>query len=70
MIEKHAITFEMTCDFCSEQIDTDEDEFMPAIESAKAKGWKVFKKNGDWTHKCPDCARPKVVSIFSGGHNS
>lgn len=58
MLEKYAITYEMSCDFCSEQVDTDEEEFMAAVNSAKAKGWKVFRQKGEWTHKRPDCAAP------------
>lgn len=54
MLEK-CITFIANCDFCSNSFDTDEDEFMPAVESMKREGWKVFKENGEWQHKCTSC---------------
>lgn len=55
-IEKYGHTFQATCDYCPEDLDTDEDEFMSAVASMKRQGWKVFKEGAEWCHKCPDCA--------------
>ena len=65
MLEKHSLTYEMSCDFCNEQMDTEEDDFRLALDNAKADGWKIFKEDGEWYHKCPDCVAPKEVAMFS-----
>lgn len=43
------------CDFCSEYHETDEDDFIEAVNAIKDEGWKVFKENGEWKHMCPSC---------------
>ena len=49
-------TFTARCDFCAhEDFDTEETDFLSAVEAMKKKGWKVFKKNGEWNHKCCEC---------------
>jgi hypothetical protein len=56
MLERYA-TFEATCDFCSGECeDTRETDFMAAVAWLKDRGWKIFKKDGEWHHKGPDCA--------------
>ena len=55
MLNKYGHTFEATCDFCDADLDTDEDEFMSAVEALKRADWKVFRANGEWNHKCSDC---------------
>lgn len=55
MIEKCGPTFEVTCDFCPEDIDTGEDEFHAALSEIKSQGWRIFKKRSEWHHKCPAC---------------
>lgn len=54
MLDK-SITFFVNCDFCSESFDTDEEEFMAAVNAMKKDGWKVFKEKNEWQHKCPSC---------------
>ena len=51
--------FEVYCDFCPEDtyMDFGRDEWSDMIAELKADGWKIFKDDdGNWTHKCPDCA--------------
>jgi hypothetical protein len=55
MLEKDGHTFTVQCDFCPDTHDTDEDEFLAAVEAVKREGWKVFKQNGEWFHKCGCC---------------
>lgn len=51
------ITFVASCDFCSNDLDTDETEFMDAVSKIKGEDWKVFKDyRQEWAHKCPVCA--------------
>lgn len=44
-----------TCDFCSNYIDTSEDDFDIALSDMKGHGWVVFRQAGEWLHKCPAC---------------
>jgi len=55
MLEKDGITFIAQCDFCSDVLDTDEDAYAPGISAMKRAGWKIFKKTGEWFHKCGCC---------------
>jgi hypothetical protein len=48
------ITFE--CDICDNTFDAETDDFDVAWASAKKLGWKVLKDNGEWEHRCPECA--------------
>lgn len=63
MLEK-SITFIANCDFCSEYFDTDETEFMSAVEKMKQEGWKVFKTGGEWQHKCGACQAESAGKDF------
>lgn len=54
-LDKDSSTFTASCDFCSNYIDTDEDEFLSAVERIKRLGWRVFKQGGEWFHQCEDC---------------
>lgn len=54
MLEKE-ITFIANCDFCSNNFDTDEDNFVNAVDIMKKQGWNVFKTKGEWFHKCDAC---------------
>ena len=49
--------YEIYCDFCEYWRAVDDDDFFAVIEEVKAEGWKIFKDDDDWKHKCPDCAR-------------
>lgn len=47
----------MSCDRCC-FTDTDLDgdlQFSEAIDAMKERGWRVFKKRGDYEHVCPSC---------------
>ena len=55
MLEKAGSNFIANCDFCSNYIDTEETEWMSAIDKMKKLGWQVFKKMGEWFHKCDLC---------------
>lgn len=48
--------FDIFCDFCSnsENYDTNGD-FYQMIKESKQDGWRMFKENGEWIHKCPVC---------------
>ena len=43
------------CDNCGEELDTDETEFVDALDVLREEGWKAFKVSGDWVHHCGDC---------------
>lgn len=55
MLEKAGGTFVANCDFCSNYTDTEEAEWQSAIDKMKRLGWQVFKKMGEWFHKCELC---------------
>lgn len=55
MLEKSGSTFYASCDFCPDSVDTQETEFLSAVEAIKRLAWKVFKKMGEWFHKCGCC---------------
>jgi len=62
-LEKY-ITFTACCDFCPETLDTDEDEFLAAVNVMRREGWKVFKQNGEWFHKCVSCQEDEGEDAF------
>lgn len=55
MLDK-SITFIASCDFCSDSFDTDEEDFTMAVRAMQREGWKVFKENDEWHHKCTSCS--------------
>lgn len=61
-LEKDGVTFVAQCDFCPDYTDTDETEFMSAVEKIKQEGWVVFKKGKEWFHKCEAC-QDKETSV-------
>lgn len=54
-LEKEGSTFTAQCDFCNHHIDTDETDFLAAVDVIKRKGWKVFMQMKEWFHKCDEC---------------
>lgn len=54
-LEKYCRTFEAQCDFCPENIDTNETAFRDAVVSTQCEGWRAYKTSGEWFHKCPSC---------------
>lgn len=54
-LEKSGSTFIAQCDFCSNHFDTDEDEWQAAVDRMKKELWRIFKKMGEWFHRCPVC---------------
>jgi hypothetical protein len=65
-LDKHTSTFVCTCDTCGqEELDTDDDSFMFAVEAVKKAGWRIRKdKTGEWTHECPTCREIYGTSLF------
>lgn len=55
MLEKDGNYFTAQCDFCSHIAETDCDDWHSAIEQLKLNGWNVFKKMGEWFHRCDAC---------------
>lgn len=49
-------TGEITCDEdgCG-NAETFDGDFMEVVQEAKAAGWRITKKDGEWHHICPDC---------------
>ncbi len=57
MIERNTFGFTATCDSCPSGCeDIDEENFYSAIDELKKRGWKIFKRRGDWNHTCTMCA--------------
>lgn len=70
MLEK-SITFIAYCDFCSEDHTTDEDDFSSAVKEIKREGWRVFKDESGWNHKCPSCLEDDLEHLrHVGGDGS
>ena len=44
----------MTVDSSSLDFDGD---FYETVEETKSLGWRISKKDGEWMHRCPECAR-------------
>ncbi len=55
MLEKIGMYYHVHCDFCSNEEDTEETDFMSAVDEIKKRGWKVFLSDGSWNHKCDFC---------------
>ena len=51
--------FYIACDFCSNDINIQQDDFMRAIEALKMRGWRIIKDGKNWLHKCPECQKAK-----------
>ena len=64
MIEKPGICYNVTCDFCPEAVDTGETDFRMAVAEIKSQGWQVFKKQGEWHHRCPACVAKDKEALF------
>ena len=64
MLEKHGTTFVATCDFCPYYVDTEEDEFLAAVEKIKSEGFKVYKTGHEWNHKCGGCCEEEAGEDF------
>jgi N-acyl-L-homoserine lactone synthetase len=57
-LEFYGISYVAECDFCAETFDTDKDHdegFQAAVQAMKREGWKIYKEDQDWRHKCPCC---------------
>ena len=64
MLEKQREGFIAQCDFCPDTVETEEHDFQSAIDEIKRQGWKVFKRGGEWFHKCVDCQHGDVSGDF------
>lgn len=64
MLERSATAFHAQCDFCSDSFDTDEGEFVDAVDTIKKQGWRVFKKGAEWFHKCGCCLAEEAGKDF------
>jgi hypothetical protein len=55
--DEEGFGFTVCCDVsgCSNYEDLDVESFYDAIEELKSLGWKPFKENGEWLHRCPSC---------------
>lgn len=56
----------LACDACPDGIETEETDFLKALDAAKAEGWKVRRIGGEWAHLCPACAGIAVASPAAG----
>lgn len=63
-LERNSGTYTANCDFCSNYTDTEEVEFFSAVDRIKALGWQVFKKMGEWFHKCDACIAADTEGDF------
>lgn len=43
------------CDACPEAIETDEEDWNPALTRMKEAGWASRKMVDEWMHFCPIC---------------
>lgn len=59
MIQFRHGDYEASCDFCAHGHESGvADDFSGVVQQIKAFGWKVSRDGNDWSHKCPDCAKP------------
>lgn len=67
MIDRNELGyFELRCDACGDEADSDFDTFAEAIEykrgTARGEGWRSVKDcNGDWWDLCTSCATPENI---------
>jgi len=47
--------FWLSCDKCSEQLDTECDNFSDAVECKKYSGWQSVESDGVWQDRCKSC---------------
>ena len=54
-IQPRRNSFDVNCDFCSNYLEVDSDDFKDVLKEMKFYGWKTFKKDNEWVNKCPAC---------------
>lgn len=42
------------CDFCSYTEEYD-GTFSQIVQGMREDGWSIFREDGEWYHRCPDC---------------
>ncbi len=57
--------YELFCDFCAYSEFYEADNFDDFIRQMQNDGWKSFKIDGEWTHKCADCVEKDKKKIHS-----
>lgn len=55
MIDKQYSRYELTCDVCGTQSETNFDDFQEAVNFKKSEHWKSKKIDDIWIDICPDC---------------
>ena len=50
------------CDECGDDFNTDETDFLEALQAVKDEGWLVQRNNEDteWMHICNECASGRM----------
>lgn len=43
------------CDGCGKREEIEADSFSEAWLGLEGEGWKAFKEDGAWQHRCPSC---------------
>ena len=63
MMNRGEEDLEFECDFCGESEFFDKyTNFSACWEELKYHGWRCFKEDMDWKHKCPACiANPEAL---------
>ena len=58
--EEGTVVFD--CDGCSEDFDTEEQDFQDGVDALKAAGWEITKDaRGEWAHYCPPCREERRI---------
>lgn len=57
MLDKELGEFVVACDRCSKELLLGTDDFHDAMDVMKAQGWRAYKEDGDWWHKCKECVK-------------
>lgn len=52
--DNQAEAMKVYCDACDNR-DEFIGEWKEAWDEAKSIGWRTYKENDEWKHKCPDC---------------
>jgi len=60
MIEGNEFGYTVCCDCCANYEELDCSTIYDAIEEMRFLGWRPFKVNSEWLHRCPVCIEDGV----------
>jgi hypothetical protein len=58
--------YEISCDFCSEDIEIEADDWNDMLSQIDDEGWEYRIVGNEWKHKCPTCVKEGKPWVTGG----